>query len=159
MNKYKPLTKKMLTEEYRIQNIFYHSISKEWVILRDPATGSGYQPQRAAKATPNGNNLAVSLYVNGKYVRLDLARIVYVWFFEDLTEEDAVVFIDGDRHNLAMTNLRKVTREEARAYENRSKKEAQAEGEANLENLKGIGVGYEPIRRVKYPQKARRRKK
>ena len=157
MNKYKPLTKKILTDDYRIHDIFYHSDSGEWVILRNSGK-EGFQPPVAIKARANGTTPSFFFTANGKTVCLDLLRVVYVWFFEDLGEDDAVVLIDGDRRNVAITNMKKVTREEARAYENRSRKEAEAEGEANLEKLKGIGVGYEPIRRIRQPRKARRRK-
>ena len=163
MNKYKALTKDTLMIEYRIADIFYNSPTKEWVILRSSKSSKGYQAPTVVKPRPNGkSSLSIQFSLDGKGVTLDLARVVYVWFFEDLTEDDAIVHIDGNKSNVAITNLKKVSRQEARAYESRSRDEASADAFYNLEKLKEIGVGYVPIRRVErgYGKKkaARRRK-
>ena len=158
MNKYKALTRKMLMEEYRIQDIFYNSPTKEWVVLRSAGESSGYQVPTAVKARPNGKSYALALSQNGKTVYLDLLRAVYVWFFEDLTENDAIILIDGNRENIAITNLRKVSREDVKFYDARSKEEATADGYVNMNRLKEIGVGYVAVRRKRKPKPRRNRK-
>ena len=160
MNKYKALTRDALMNEYRIADIFYNSPTKEWVILRSSRNTEGYQQPTVVKPRPNGkSSLSIQFSLDGKGVTLDLARVVYVWFFEDLTEDDAIVHTDGNKSNVAITNLKRVTRQEARAYESRSREEASADALENLEQLREIGVGYVPIRRPeKKPRKRRHRK-
>ena len=156
MNKYKALNRKTLIEDYRILDVFYDG--SEWIVTRTYKNRGGYDSVSTIHASKNKGSKAICFTgENGKTVNVDLLRLVYVWFFDDLTEDDAVVLIDGDKKNLAITNIKKVSREEAAMMKARTREEAEADARENAERLKEIGVGVPVKRRIRKP-KTRRRK-
>ena len=152
MNKYKALNRKTLVEDYRILDVFYGG--SEWFVTRTYKNKGGYDSFSTIHVSnKNGSNSINFTGENGKTVTIDLLRLVYVWFFDDLTEDDAVILVDGNKKNLAITNIKKVSREEAARMKARTKEEAEADGRENAERLKEIGVGVPVKRRIRKPKK------
>lgn len=150
----KPLTKKTL-EGYGFSTVFFDASEKKWKVMRQYETKGGTLQPSVIK-TDGG---MMFFCFKGKVIKLDLNRFLWVWFFEDLGSEDAIVHINHKKTDYRLENLKKVTVKEAISWDLMDLSDIMAEVQSQEQLLDRLGIGKtKPVRRKKYPKKRKRAK-
>ena len=63
---------------------------------------------------------SLAFSVNGKTIQLSLARVIYVWYFRDIYEDEVIAFVDGNSRRLDVENIVCVSLDEAKRMSSRT---------------------------------------
>ena len=132
MKKAKGLTKEYL-KEIGIESL--RSGSEGWIATRTFKTPAGTVQTSQIRQRSNNGTPSLSLTVGGKAVTLSLARVIYVWFFDDLGEGQAIAYVDGDPKHLELANLVRVTSEKAAEMAKRTPEQCAADWQAHQQRF------------------------
>ena len=124
---------KELTKEYlkEIGIVSLSNGSDGWVATRTFKTPAGTVQTSQIRQRSNNGTPSLSLTVGGKAVTLSLARVIYVWYFDDLEEGQSIAYIDGDPKHLDLINIVRVNAEKAAEMAKRTPEQCAADWEAH----------------------------
>lgn len=113
MRRSNTITKQFLQEGLGIVSVWERG--GVWCLSRNYETGNGSVQSSIITQRSNNGSPSFALSVDGKTLSLSAARVVWTWFFRDIRADETLVFLDGDRRNLALRNMVVVKKADADA--------------------------------------------
>lgn len=121
---------KALTKSY-LQEIgitaLYQGKDGTWAATRSFRTGSGSLQSSQVRQRMNNGVPSLAFSVNGKTIQLSLARVIYVWYFRDIYEDEVIAFVDGNSKRLDVENIVCVSLDEAKRMSSRTAEQCAAD--------------------------------